>query len=215
MEARGALRSELVVVLSSCLSTARLPFLLLRGDAPSAPRGARPVTRTPPPPSTCASTLFLPPTGGSAPSKGLRELREARERDAYRRDSNHSNSNGSGGDYSETVRITSKCSDPLRPSVTNTVQSFSRRTVPSGRGHGGHGGGREVVETSDTSTVTKRSSRYRGGSGDSGIDTSTSSILMDSKYPRHTANLARQWRHHPDKHGVNGGVVIEVRNTRK
>lgn len=146
---------------------------------------------------------------GSA-SKGLRE------RDAYRRDSNNSNSNGSGGDYSETVRITSKCSDPLRPSVTNTVQSFSRRTVPSSRG--GPGGGREVVETSDTSTVTKRSSRYRGGSGDSGIDTSTSSILMDSKYPRHTASLAaqaRQWRQQPDKHGVNGGVVIEVRNTRK
>ncbi|XP_034239595.1 cyclin-dependent kinase 12 isoform X5 [Thrips palmi] len=147
------------------------------------------------------------PSGGGPASKGLRE------RDAYRRDSNNSNSNGSGGDYSETVRITSKCSDPLRPSVTNTVQNYSRRTVPSGRG-----GAREVVETSDTSTVTKRSSRYRGGSGDSGIDTSTSSILMDSKYPRHTASLAaqaRQWRHQPDKHGVNGGVVIEVRNTRK
>lgn len=125
---------------------------------------------------------------------------------SYRRDSN--NSSGSGnGDYSETVRITSKCNDPLRPSVTNTVQSFSRRTVPSGAGSRLGLGTREVVETSDTSTVTKSSNRYRGGSGDSGIETSSSSILMDAKYPRHTASLAR--------HKHNGGVVIEVRNTRK
>lgn len=161
-----------------------------------------------PTPCPSASTFCLPSTGGGSAGSASKGLRE---RDALRRDSANSNSNGSG-DYSETVRITSKCSDPLRPSVTNTVQSFSRRTVPSSRGGGG---GREVVETSDTSTVTKRSSRYRGGSGDSGIDTSTSSILMDPKYPRHTANLARQWRHQPDKHGLNGGVVIEVRNSRK
>lgn len=121
---------------------------------------------------------------------------------AYRRDSN---SAGSGnGDYSETVRITSKCTDPLRPSVTNTVQSFSRRTAPNGR---------EVVETSDTSTVTKSSSRW-----DSGVDTNTStgSSVLDAKYPhgRHTASLARH-ASHAGRHGDRPGVIVEVRNTRK
>lgn len=57
-------------------------------------------------------------------------------------------------DYSETVRITSKSSDPLRPSVTNTVQSFSKKTVPSKDGR------METIESSETTRVTK--SHYRG-----------------------------------------------------
>ena len=80
-------------------------------------------------------------------------------------------------DYSETVRITSKSDDPLRPSVTNTVQSYSKKTLP--RGHA-----TETIESSETTTVTK--SRYRGGESN----------------PYALRNGG-------------GGVVIEVRPTRK
>ncbi|XP_054256952.1 uncharacterized protein LOC128981962 isoform X2 [Macrosteles quadrilineatus] len=62
---------------------------------------------------------------------------------------------GSNDDYSETVRITSKSDDPLRPSVTNTVQSFSKKTVPVKGGRG-----KETIESSETKTITK--SHYRG-----------------------------------------------------
>ncbi|XP_050439408.1 uncharacterized protein LOC126844933 isoform X2 [Adelges cooleyi] len=61
---------------------------------------------------------------------------------------------GSKDDYSETVRITSKSDDPYRPSVTNTVQNFSKKTVP-------RDGRVETIESSETKTVTK--SRYNGG----------------------------------------------------
>lgn len=63
---------------------------------------------------------------------------------------------GSNDDYSETVRITSKSDDPLRPSVTNTVQSFSKKVLPVKGGRG-----KETIESSETKTVTK--SRFRGG----------------------------------------------------
>jgi hypothetical protein len=59
-------------------------------------------------------------------------------------------------DYSETVRITSKSDDPMRPSVTNTVQSFSKKTIPTKGGLS-----TETIESSETKTVTK--SRLRGG----------------------------------------------------
>jgi len=62
---------------------------------------------------------------------------------------------GSNDDYSETVRITSKSDDPLRPSVTDTVQSFSKKTVPVKGGRG-----KETIESSETKTITK--SHYRG-----------------------------------------------------
>lgn len=61
---------------------------------------------------------------------------------------------GSKDDYSETVRITSKSDDPYRPSVTNTVQNFSKKTVP-------RDGRVETIESTETKTVTK--SRYNGG----------------------------------------------------
>lgn len=71
--------------------------------------------------------------------------------------------NGSKDDYSETVRITSKSNDPIRPSVTNTVQNFSKKTVPSKDGR------LETIESSETTRVTK--SHYRG---DAESDTSSS-----------------------------------------
>lgn len=61
---------------------------------------------------------------------------------------------GSKDDYTETVRITSKSDDPYRPSVTNTVQNFTKKTVP-------RDGRVETIESSETKTVTK--SRYNGG----------------------------------------------------
>jgi len=53
-------------------------------------------------------------------------------------------------DYSETVRITSKSDDPIRPSVTNTVQSYSKKTIPTKGGLS-----TETIESSETKTVTK------------------------------------------------------------
>lgn len=64
---------------------------------------------------------------------------------------------GSKDDYTETVRITSKSDDPYRPSVTNTVQNFTKKTVP-------RDGRVETIESTETKTVTK--SRYNGGGGD-------------------------------------------------
>lgn len=64
---------------------------------------------------------------------------------------------GSKDDYTETVRITSKSDDPYRPTVTNTVQNFTKKTVP-------RDGRLETIESTDTKTVTK--SRYNGGGGD-------------------------------------------------
>lgn len=61
---------------------------------------------------------------------------------------------GSKDDYTETVRITSKSDDPYRPSVTNTVQNFTKKTVP-------RDGRVETIESTETKTVTK--SRFNGG----------------------------------------------------
>lgn len=61
---------------------------------------------------------------------------------------------GSKDDYTETVRITSKSDDPYRPSVTNTVQNFTKKMVP-------RDGRMETIESTETKTVTK--SRYNGG----------------------------------------------------
>lgn len=63
---------------------------------------------------------------------------------------------GSKDDYTETVRITSKSDDPYRPSVTNTVQNFTKKKVP-------RDGRVETIESTETKTVTK--SRYNGSSG--------------------------------------------------
>lgn len=72
---------------------------------------------------------------------------------------------GSKDDYTETVRITSKSDDPYRPSVTNTVQNFTKKKVP-------RDGRVETIESTETKTVTK--SRYNGGGG--GGDTVSSKI---------------------------------------
>lgn len=57
-------------------------------------------------------------------------------------------------DYSETYHITSRSDDPTRPSVTNTVKSFSKKTIPSQNGRS-----MQTIESTETRTVTKSSYR--------------------------------------------------------
>lgn len=84
---------------------------------------------------------------------------------------------GSNDDYSETVRITSKSTDPLRPSVTNTVQSFSKKTVPSKDGR------LETIESSETTRVTK--SHFRGdGENDKRYKPKNGSVIIEVRNER-------------------------------
>ncbi|KAI4455895.1 hypothetical protein MML48_8g00001079 [Holotrichia oblita] len=59
----------------------------------------------------------------------------------------------SSNDYSETYRTTSRGDDPHRPSITNTVQSFSKKTIPNKDGRGF-----QTIESTEKKSVTK--SRY-------------------------------------------------------
>lgn len=61
----------------------------------------------------------------------------------------------SSTDFSETYHTTTRNDNSLRPSVTNTTKSFSRKTLPLKDGRGV-----ETVESSETTSVTKSS--YRG-----------------------------------------------------
>ncbi|XP_063915870.1 uncharacterized protein Chas isoform X2 [Zophobas morio] len=61
----------------------------------------------------------------------------------------------SSTDYSETYHTTTRNDDPLRPSVTNTMKSYTKKTIPSKNGRS-----RETIESSETKSVTK--SHYRG-----------------------------------------------------
>lgn len=65
-------------------------------------------------------------------------------------------------DYSEVYKITSKSDDPLRPSVTNSVHSFSKKTLPAKNGRGF-----ETIESSERKSVT--TSRYTGEPNKSNI----------------------------------------------
>lgn len=87
-------------------------------------------------------------------------------------------------DYSETYKITSKSDDPKRPSVTNTVHSFTKKTVPTK-----HGRGTETIESSERKTVT--SSRYKG---------------------EPMSNLQYIESERDGRRGLGGPVIIEVKN---
>lgn len=58
-------------------------------------------------------------------------------------------------DYNETFNTTHHSTDPNRPGVTNTTESFSRKTIPSPDGRG-----QRTVESREVRSTT--SSRYRG-----------------------------------------------------
>ncbi|KAL3274160.1 hypothetical protein HHI36_015574 [Cryptolaemus montrouzieri] len=57
-------------------------------------------------------------------------------------------------DFSETYRTTTRSDDPLRPSITNTTKTISRKTVPSKDGRS-----LETIESSETKSITKSSYR--------------------------------------------------------
>jgi hypothetical protein len=106
-----------------------------------------------------------------------------------------SQTSNNGKDYSETVCFTSTSDDPLRPSVTNTVQSFSKKTVASPRPSGGVA--TETIESKETTTVTK--SRIRDPQ-------------YVSSYPNNAITGKNKFSY--DQPIRNGGVVIEVRNNK-
>ncbi|XP_045477496.1 serine/arginine repetitive matrix protein 1 isoform X3 [Harmonia axyridis] len=64
-------------------------------------------------------------------------------------------SGSNSSDYSETYRTTTRSDDPLRPSVTNTTKTVSKKTVPSKDGRSF-----ETIESSEVKSITKSS--YRG-----------------------------------------------------
>ncbi|XP_044758425.1 serine/arginine repetitive matrix protein 1 isoform X2 [Coccinella septempunctata] len=64
-------------------------------------------------------------------------------------------SGSNSSDYSETYRTTTRSDDPLRPSITNTTKTISKKTVPSRDGRSF-----ETIESSEVKSITKSS--YRG-----------------------------------------------------
>lgn len=89
-------------------------------------------------------------------------------------------------DYSETYHITSRSDDPKRPSVTNTVKSFSKKTIPTQNGRS-----MQTIESTETRTVTKSSYRDR-------------EPMNNVKYIENGNKF----------NNSNHGVVIEVKNYR-
>lgn len=91
-------------------------------------------------------------------------------------------------DFSETYKITSKSDDPHRPSITNTVHSYTKKTIPTK-----YGRGTETIESTERKTVS--SSRYAGN-------------------PKTTTNL--RYADTIDRAGGRGGatgpVIIEVKH---
>lgn len=92
----------------------------------------------------------------------------------------------SSTDYSETYHTTTRNDDPVRPSVTNTVKSFKKRTIPSKDGRSV-----ETIQSSETKSVTK--SHFRGSNGEQVKYYDDNKIYSSGNKP----------------------VVIEVRNYRK
>ncbi|GLV33879.1 chascon [Carabus blaptoides fortunei] len=64
-------------------------------------------------------------------------------------------SSNSTDDYSETYHTTTRNDDPKRPSVTDTVKTFTKKTVPSKDGRKV-----ETIQSSETKSITR--SRFRG-----------------------------------------------------
>nr|CAH7757891.1 unnamed protein product [Callosobruchus chinensis] len=91
----------------------------------------------------------------------------------------------SSTDFSETYHTTTRNDDPVRPSITDTTKSFSKKIMPSKDGKS-----IETIQSSELKSVTK--SHYRGS-------TPTRTFYEDRRYNSGTTNP----------------VVIEVRNYRK
>lgn len=82
-------------------------------------------------------------------------------------------------DYTETFNTTHHSTDPNRPGVTNTTETFSRKTIPSPDGRG-----QRTVEQREVRSTT--SSRFRNGEPLKYIDTvrrnSNNGVLLDIKH---------------------------------
>lgn len=94
-------------------------------------------------------------------------------------------SSNSTDDYSETYHTTTRNDDPNRPSVTDTVQTFTKKTVPSKDGRKV-----ETIQSSETKSITR--SRFRG------------EPMTNMKYIENGKM----------GNSTNGGVIIEVKNYR-
>lgn len=101
--------------------------------------------------------------------------------------------------FSETYRTQSRSDDPRRPSVTNTVQTVSKKTIPSKDGRT-----KETIESTETTTVTK--SRFVGDP-------------MSNKYAENGGRLNgldnRRGSGQSNERRGSNGVVIDVRDYRK
>lgn len=104
--------------------------------------------------------------------------------------------------FSETYRTTSRSDDPRRPSVTNTVQTVSKKTIPSKDGRV-----KETIESTETTTVTK--SRYVGE------PMSNLKYVENGGRPNGLDNHRRGSGHSVNERRGSNGVVIEVRDYRK
>ncbi|CAH2010244.1 unnamed protein product [Acanthoscelides obtectus] len=91
----------------------------------------------------------------------------------------------SSTDFSETYHTTTRNDDPVRPSITDTTKSFSKKTIPSKDGKSV-----ETIQSSELKSVTK--SHFRGS-------TPTRNYYEERRYNSGTTNP----------------VMIEVRNYRK
>jgi hypothetical protein len=120
---------------------------------------------------------------------GIRPARSPRRTSNTLLSPSQSFRSSNGDDYSETRRFVSSTDDPVRPSVTNTVQSFSKKTVASPRTNGGLA--TETIESTETTTVTKSRQPY-------GNNNSSANGGAPKKYYYDTNR--------------NGGVVIGVGN---
>lgn len=69
---------------------------------------------------------------------------------AIRRGSNSSDN------YSETFRYTTRSGDPERPSVTDTVETVSKKVLPTRDGRG-----KEIIESREVNSVTKSRGGYK------------------------------------------------------
>lgn len=125
------------------------------------------------------NNIYEPPTRLSSTESTSYQQPPAHS--VLRRGSSHSTD-----DFSETYHTTTRNADPRRPSVTDTVHTVSKKTVPAG-----HGRKMQTIESTETKSVTR--SRFRG-------EPMTNVKYLDNKM---NSNGSR-----------NSGVIIEVKNYR-
>ncbi|KAG7308707.1 hypothetical protein JYU34_005931 [Plutella xylostella] len=102
-------------------------------------------------PSEERKTLYKTESLNRDTSPFVSRLESRLKSPAIRRGSNSSDN------YSETYRYTTRSGDPERPSVTDTVETVSKKIVPTRDGRG-----KEIIESREVNSVTK-SRGYKDG----------------------------------------------------